>query len=314
LKQKLLIFTDWYKPGFKAGGIIRSTSNLVDHLSNHFEIFIITRNTDYLEEVPYNSIKNNQWNTIDNSEVYYLSKDNIQRKNIKNLILEIKPDIIYCNSLYSVFFTLIPLHLSKKLKIKTVLAVCGMLSQGSLGIKKNKKKFFLQLSKKLSLYKNATFHASNEQEKSDIINAFGENYAIKIAQDFSEKKDIPFQYKERTSDQLNLVYIGRIAPEKNTLYALEVLNDVKSNVTFDIYGPIYSKEYWSKCEAIIQKLPSNITVNYKSILDHSKIDQTLTNYHVLFLPSTGENFGHVIIEGMINSCIPIISDKTPWRN
>ena len=44
------------------------------------------------------------------------------------------------------------------------------------------------------------------------------------------------------------------------------------------------------------------------------MDETLKNYHALFLPSTGENFGHIIIEAMMNSCVPIISDKTPWKN
>ena len=49
-------------------------------------------------------------------------------------------------------------------------------------------------------------------------------------------------------------------------------------------------------------------------MPHHEIDTTLQQYHGLLLPSTGENFGHIIIESMANACVPIISDKTPWRD
>ena len=38
------------------------------------------------------------------------------------------------------------------------------------------------------------------------------------------------------------------------------------------------------------------------------------NYHLFFLPTLNENFGHAIVEAMLNGCIPLISDATPWRN
>lgn len=52
MKPTILIFIDWYKPGYKAGGPIRSVSNMVDALKDDFQFYIITRNTDYLETTP----------------------------------------------------------------------------------------------------------------------------------------------------------------------------------------------------------------------------------------------------------------------
>ena len=313
-KPKVLIFIDWYKPGFKAGGPIRSISNLVDNLSDKLDFYIVTRNTDYLETKPYGSINSDQWNPIDGANVYYFSKENISSKNIKELISSIHPNYIYCNSLYSLYFSLIPVYIAKKRKIKSVLAVRGMLSKGSLGVKSIKKKLFLTLSSVIGLFNQCTFHATNKIEKHDIEKIFGKKYCIKIAQNLPEKKEIKFQPKQKENNSLKLVSVGRIAPEKNLLYALEVLKNVTQNIVFDIYGPIYSDAYWSKCKTVINQLPTNIVVNYKGVLEHQIIDQTLKNYHALFLPSTGENFGHIIIEAMINSCIPIISNKTPWLN
>jgi glycosyltransferase involved in cell wall biosynthesis len=314
IKKKILIFIDWYKPGYKAGGPIRSISNMVDFLYVKSDFYIVTRNTDYLENIAYVNIDSNKWNTVDNSSVYYLSKENTHYKNIKNIILEVKPDIIYANSLYSPYFTLIPLYIAKKLNIKSVLAVRGMLSKGSLGVKNKKKKVFLSISKLLGIFTKCIFHATTTDEKNDILSIFNNSTRIIVAQNLPENKLLPYSEKNKFENQLKMISVGRIAPEKNTLYAIEVLKKVKHQIQFDIYGPIYNEEYWEKCKQVINQLPPNIVVNYKQALPHEKLDATLKNYHALFLPSTGENFGHIILEAMMNSCVPIISDKTPWEN
>ena len=32
-----------------------------------------------------------------------------------------------------------------------------------------------------------------------------------------------------------------------------------------------------------------------------------------FLPTKGENFGHVIFEALTSGCVVLISDRTPWK-
>ena len=313
-RKKILIFIDWYKPGFKAGGPIRSISNLVDQLHEKVAIYIVTRNTDYLESISYTTVKTDEWNTIDGAQVFYLSSQNTTAKTIKNLIKEVQPNTVYCNSLYSYYFSLLPIYIAKKLHIRVVLAVRGMLSKGSLGVKSRKKLFFLQSAKFIGYFKNVIFHATTLDEKKDIKKAFGKKTTVIVASNLLQKKSLDFHEKIKNNNKLKLVSVARISPEKNTLYALETLKQCKSNIEFDIYGPIYNQEYWLKCQAVINQSPNNIVVNYKGTLNHDDIDITLQNYHALFLPSTGENFGHIILEAMLNSCVPIISDKTPWKN
>lgn len=313
-KPKLLIFIDWYKPGFKAGGPIRSISNLVDQLHEDVDFYIITSNCDYLENIPYQSIKTDDWNNIDNAKIFYLSKPNTNAKRIKNLIQEVNPDSIYCNSLYSYYFSLLPIYIAKKLKIRTILAVRGMLSKGSLGVKSRKKTFFLKSAKFIGYFNNVIFHATTDDEKNDIVNAFGKNSEIVVANNLPQKKSTIFQKKHKNNNELKMVSVARIAPEKNTLFAIEILSNCKNSIAFDIYGPIYNHDYWNKCLKQINQLPENITIQYKGALNHNELDETLKNYEALFLPSTGENFGHIILESMLNSCVPIISNKTPWRD
>jgi len=314
MKPKILIFIDWYKPGFKAGGPIRSISNLVSQLNTDYEFYIVTRNTDYLETIPYSNIKSNEWNDIDNAKVFYLPSENQNKTTIKKLIQEVNPNIIYCNSLYSPKFTLTPIRIAKQLNIKTVLAVRGMLSAGSLGVKSHKKKVFLTVIKAFGLFNKTIFHATSENENSDILRTFKNKTNIIVAQNLPEKKELSFQEKKKEVGTLKMIFVGRVAPEKNTLFAIQALTKCTQKIELDIYGPIYSQEYFNECEKAINQLDNNIVVNYKGVLKHELLGETLNNYHVLYLPSTGENFGHSIIEGMMYSCIPVISNKTPWQD
>lgn len=314
MKPKILIFIDWYKPGFKAGGPIRSISNLVSQLYTDYEFYIITRDTDYLETTPYSTIKTNEWNEINGAKVYYLSTENTNKTTIKKLIQGVNPRLIYCNSLYSPKFTLTPIRIAKKLNINTVLAVRGMLSEGSLSVKSHKKKIFLGLMKTIGLFNKTIFHATTIDEKNDIFKTFGNKTKVVTAQNLPEHKNISYIPKQKEENQLKMAFVGRIAPEKNTLFAIEVLRNCTQQIELDIYGSIYSQNYFEQCKNAINQLPSNIVVNYKGVLNHDLLDNTLKKYHIIYLPSTGENFGHSIIEGMSNSCVPVISNKTPWQN
>ena len=189
-----------------------------------------------------------------------------------------------------------------------------MLSEGSLSVKSHKKKVFLTLVKGTNLFKKITFHATSIDEATDIEKTFGKNIKIIVAQNLPDNKTIPFKPKSKKNNELKMAFVGRIAPEKNTLFAIEQLKDCNEPIALDIYGPIYNKEYYNQCLMAINLLPNNIVVTYKGVLNHNLLDKTLNNYHVIYLPSTGENFGHSIIEGMSNSCIPVISNKTPWKN
>jgi glycosyltransferase involved in cell wall biosynthesis len=49
------------------------------------------------------------------------------------------------------------------------------------------------------------------------------------------------------------------------------------------------------------------------VLDNEKIIESLPRYDLFYMPTLGENFGHSIVEAMQAGCLPLISDKTPWR-
>jgi glycosyltransferase involved in cell wall biosynthesis len=316
-KKKIIVFIDWYLPGYKAGGPIQSVSNLVDHLKDEFDFYIVTRDTDYCESKPYPNIISNEWNTVaDGVNVFYFSQNNLTRSNIRKLLRQTTFDSVYLNGIFSLYFTLLPLYYLRKHKNKkVVIAARGMLAESALGVKKMKKRFFLRAVKTLKLFDQVIFHASTENEKEDIRKALGNSMEIKIAGNLPQLS-VATENTERikTPGMLKLVNVARIAPEKNLLLALQILHQVKENVSFDFYGPVYNNEYWEECKAAMKTLPPNILINYKGSLESNKVLAELDKYHMLFMPTRGENFGHIILQSLSVGCPVIISDQTPWKN
>ena len=101
---------------------------------------------------------------------------------------------------------------------------------------------------------------------------------------------------------------------KNLLLALEILKQVKYLVTYDIYGPIEDQQYWEQCKEIILDLPLNIKVEYKGQLQPNNVIEVLSKYDLFFMPTQGENYGHVIAEALCAGVPILIADTTPWRN
>ena len=316
-KRKILIFIDWFLPGYKAGGPVRSIANLISQLSETFDFKIVTRNTDYLSAQPYAGVASNCWVGFNAStQVFYFSEDNLTRQNLKKLIAETDFDVAYINGIYSFYFSILPLFLLKKKPQKLLVAARGMLSAHAFSAKRTKKKLFLTATKLLGLYKQVNFHATNADEATQIKHVISSAKGIYIAPNLPKKMQLRSPPKrEKQAGTLKLVSIARISVEKNTLFALEMLakGNFTGKIQFDLYGSIYRDDYWQACLQVIAGLPENISVNYKGSIDNSLVHSTFSNYHFALMPSKGENFGHSMLESMMAGCPLIISDKTPWR-
>jgi glycosyltransferase involved in cell wall biosynthesis len=317
-KPSILIFIDWYLPGFKAGGPIQSCANLVEHLKEQANFYIITRNTDYCSDEPYSDVISDDWNEVSGSKVHYVSKEQLTYKNIKKLTAQLCPDYIYINGVYSLYFSIVPLLIVRQLKLSNaIVAARGMFAKSATDVKAIKKSVFFSVVKTLNFYKGVKFHATNAFEKADIENVLGKGSEVKIAPNLP-KKQLSNNNASRLKNkgELKLISVARIAPEKNTKYAIDILSAYKGSGTiyFDLFGPLYDLAYWKECEAVIKNLPKNVVVRYMGSLEPGNVPTYLEKYHLLFMPSRGENFGHIILESLITGCPVLISDQTPWKN
>lgn len=315
--NKILLLTDWFPPAYKAGGPIRSTVNFAHAMSPNYAISILSTNQDFGGDVI--DVAPNKWIAFSEGiQVKYLSAETIKRKTINQEIKALKPDFIYLNSLYSIYFSMIPLLLNyqKRVGAKIVLAPRGMLQAGALQYKSIKKRGFLWLLKQINFYRGIYFHATDEQEKKDIINHLNISPTyIKVIPNFplAVPKELPSRKKE--AGDLRLVFVSRVSPKKNLAFLLERLLELSTNgsITLNVFGP-QEEDYWTVCENIIKRLPGNMDVNYKGSIVHDQILEVLQDHHFFLLPTHGENFGHAIFEAFAAGLPVIISDQTPWKN
>ncbi|MFI5141216.1 MAG: glycosyltransferase, partial [Bacteroidia bacterium] len=290
----------------------------VHHLKNDFNFYIITGNKDLFATESHKGVKSNEWNVLPNGEhVFYFSDDFISFKNLRSVVEKVEYDSVYLNSFFSKRFTIYPLLLKKigAIKKPMLIAPRGMLSSGALNLKAKKKNTFIGLAKLSSLYKNVIWHATSVQEETDIKIIFGTKTSVHKISNLTLPPTKNRTDYSKNSNEVKICCVARISKVKNILFALEVLQNIKTGtIEFDLYGPAEEVDYFKLCKELAAKLPYNITVNFKGDLQGDEVEQTLKNYHLFFLPTLNENFGHAIVEAMLNGCIPLISDTTPWRN
>jgi glycosyltransferase involved in cell wall biosynthesis len=340
MKGTVLVLVGYYLPGFKGGGPTRSIENLVAILGEEFHFRIVTMDRDLGDNVPYPDVVANIWVRAGLAEVFYMRPGWQGLLKMATLLHSVNSEtVLYLNSFFSPRFSILPMFMASLRLCRPrsiVLAPRGEFSPGALNQKMKKKRLYLRFSRLLGIYKGIIWHSSTGLEAGDLRTSFPElpdpepvssfklSLAerapvkwgeIKVAQDIPARIGLPIgQRRLKNAGELRLVFISRISPMKNLLYALRLLDGVTGEVAFDIYGPAEDMNYWGQCQKIIAALPVNVRVKYYGEIEHGKINQKFADYDLFLLPTLGENYGHVISEALAAGCPVLISNLTPWRN
>ena len=314
--KKILVFADWYEPGYKAGGPIRSCVNFAYHMRQDYEVYVFTTDRDLNAAEPYPSVPADLWITRTSGEkVFYCSPGKLHRGTIRRIWQEINPDFVYLNSMFSPKFTIMPLLilLGGRRSGKVILSPRGMLRSSAIQFKRRKKEFFLAAFRLLGIHRRVVFLAADDTESADVRRYFGAAANVTQLPNFPAAVTGRPPVPEKKCGQLSLIFIGRVHPIKNPDYLLRVLREVKAEVRLTIVGSIEDKHFWLECENLIRELPANIRVDYAGEVPNHELPPITARHHVFVLPTRGENFGHAIFEALTLGKPALISDQTPWR-
>lgn len=324
MKPRILTFASHYLPGFKGGGPIRTMASLVDTLGDEFEFILVTQDRDLGCSEPYFGIEANAWQQIGKAKVCYLSPERLAWPSLRQLISNTPHDILYLNSFFSLQFGILPLLFRRCgliPKKPTIMAPRGQFSAGALQLKPRKKRAYIHFVKALRLHASLLWQVSSSHEKEDLYTVFGAGpesetkLKVVVASDLPNITHLtPLPARSKKSGTIRIVFLSRISPMKNLAGALSFLSGVKGDVLFDIYGPVEDVAYWKECQLLIDQLPDNIQIRYQGTVAHDSVVQAMATYDLFFLPTLGENYGHVIIEALAAGCLLLISDQTPWRD
>ena len=317
--KKIIVLAPYIRPAKKAGGPVKSVSAIVELLSAYAEVKVLTKAYDVGSSSIMDGVVPDSWISLPECNVHYSSGlFSVLRQMFSTGKREEVERVFYLNSFFAfdlsiLFFALRRLGFVDA-SPKVILAPRGEFSQGALVLKSYKKKFFIAVSKALRLHSGITWHATSDEEAKDIRRVFGDDVDVGLAPNIVDVKvGLNTSDCDKNAGVLKLLFLSRISPKKNLGYALRVLNDVKSKVFFDIYGPKEDLDYWMQCEELIHRLPDNVRVRHMGPLDGDEVPAIMGLYHLFILPTLGENFCHAIAEALQCGCPVLVSDQTPWR-
>lgn len=318
--KKIVILAPHFLPGFRGGGPIKSIQNLLRSLSQDFEFYVITSDRDLGDDKPYHDVETDCWIAAHGGHIRYCSPPNLSAKGISKILRSTPHDLLYLNSFFSPLFTIYPLFM-RKLGIiprnPCLLAPRGEFSSGALALKAVKKKVYITAARSIGIFSDVHFHASTELESSDIKNTIGNTTSsrIHVARNIASVQidDTPNHTPRKPGDPLRIVFVSRISPKKNLDFALSVLAGVDYPIVFSIVGPEEDVAYSNICRSLAKKLPEHIQVDWLGPLLPQEVSQVVSANDLFFLPTKGENFGHVISESLSVGTPVLIADTTPWR-
>ena len=284
---------------------------MVNILEDEFKCFVFCCANDLGQTFPLESVKVNQWNDyLEDGKIFYCGFDLIV--SLRMVFRFVNPDIVYINGMFSVGYNILPLILAKWFKRRVVLSPRGMLQSGALEIRPLKKRWFLRLLRFLGTYDNIQWHATNNQESDDIERIFGKACVIRIAANIPMNPAIVPAMKVKEQGKLRMIYLSLITEKKGLHLALEAMVLIDVPVVFHIYGPVKDEPYWKKCQILIRELSHVHSIQFYGPIPPTEVHFRLSEYHVMILPTKGENFGHAIYESLSIGTPVILSKHTPW--
>ncbi len=319
-RKVILCFIEFYIPGYKSGGPVRSIENFISIFSKDFDFKIVCRDRDLFDKSPYSNVEIDLWTEIGGAQVFYASDNALSFMGIIRLLRETQYDLLYLNSFFCYRFTILPLlaRWFGFVEAKTcIIAPRGELSTGALQIKSLKKKVYLFFSRFFGLYKNLLWQVSSEIESKDVSQRGVAGAAkIIVAPDLLKMAVVNKfdNHPALQSSSLKIIFISRISPIKNLDFLLSTLSSIDVNINLDIYGPLEDEIYWQYCKKLISHMPKNIIVNFYGGVMHNQVQEIFLRYDLFAFPTKGENFGHVIFESLSAGTPVIVSDKTSWRS
>jgi glycosyltransferase involved in cell wall biosynthesis len=346
-RPRILVFLAHFLPGERAGGPVQSVAGLLEALWDEFDFQIVTSDRDFGHRDPLPGVDPMVWQERYGGRILYLSGRKPSARRIVEILRKGEYDLIHLNSFFSRRFSMLPAYLWRiggTKHVPLIVAPRGEFSPGALALKGHRKAAYLALARRLHLYRGVRWHASSPMEEQDILRVMGKQGIVTVVTPISMRVPEPAKEKakEKTADgrpiimvaldlaksrptspsgswpakkkgALSVVFLSRVSPKKNLDGALRMLEGLRGDVTFTIFGPLEDSRYWRRCVEQMRALGGNILVRYGGSVPHSEVAGIFQKADLFLFPTHGENFGHVIAESLAAGCPVLISDQTPWR-
>lgn len=306
---------DWYVPGFRAGGPIRSVANFAEQLEDELDIHVFTTDRDHGCDTPYAGIEADRWVRRSGHQVFYASPANLRWGAILDVIRAVRPGHLYLNSMFSRYMTVYPLamHRLGLVRAPVLLAPRGMLMDSAMAGKTFRKRLFIGLLRALGVTRGVRFQATNDLEAGDVRRRFGRRADVVRIDNLPGLPPPLTPLPPKAAGRLSVAFVGRSHPIKNLDLLLRAMAGVEASIALTAVLTREDEAYAEHCRVLAAALPPRHRVHFLQGMPHEAVGEILRSTHIFALPTKGENFGHAIFEALSYGRPVLVSDQTPWR-
>jgi glycosyltransferase involved in cell wall biosynthesis len=196
---------------------------------------------------------------------------------------------------------------------KYVITCHGNLLPYAMKYKKTKKIIYFKLFLKFFMNKSKLILTSSEFER-DSVSALLPRAVVDIVPNGVENICYSYVTEHTHSDSFNILYVGRISPEKGVLEFIMALREFDSSnkIKFVIAGPSNNTSYYHSFKQEINNISKNLTIKYIGEVDGVRKSSELASCDLVVLPSFSENFGAIAAEAILHARIVLTTTRTPW--
>ena len=313
----MIILIGAFWPGSDSAGPNQSVRGLCTALSDSFDFRIVARDRPFGSE---NSVADagGDWHDRGYAKFRYCQVAPMKgASGLRRILRETPHELLIANGFFDREFTLPALFMRRAgmvPKAPTIVSTRGEFAGGALGLKSGRKRAMMALARRAGLHRDVWLHGTSAAEAADIERGYPFSRGVLVAPNVRVLRALPPMPEPAAGDApLRLAFVGRVSPVKNLDYAIRALRDVKTRVSYDIFGPVQDAGYWATCQELIADLPEHVTVTHKGEVANEQITEVLAAYDLLYLPTKGENFGHAILDALEAGVPALISDQTPFR-
>jgi glycosyltransferase involved in cell wall biosynthesis len=291
------------------GGPSNSVFWLCKYLSQHHEVFVITKSIGIK---PHHKIVLNKWQKTHGLNIIYLNYKFHQfpiRFLYKSIIQIKKSDLIVLTSFFYVPSIILGIA-ARFYQCKTIWSPRGELQYSALRYNSLSKRLRLKVIKRI-LNNNFYLHSTSKSESENIKLLFENRKIIELPNYFELQEKVKI-------DQVNtFLFIGRIHSIKaidnilRAVYLSEFFR--KRNYTLIIAGKENEPGHLDVLKSIVCELNLEDFVEFVGPVSGNEKSRLYASSKFTLLLSHSENFGNVVVESLSQGTPVIASKGTPWK-
>ena len=254
---------------------------------------------------------------LENCKIHFIKKNNNPfsskgKKNFRNLLNEIKPDVFHVNSCWLPMSARTAIW-AKKAGYHVVYTPHGMLEPWIMKRHYWTKKLpALLLFQKRGIQIANVIHATAESEKKNLMQ-LGWNSNIKVIPNCVEVSKI--MMKESWTKRKNILFLSRIHVKKGINFLIEATANLKKELqgyTINIAGE-GEESYINELKQLASKLGVSDLIHFIGGVYGDKKWELFKKADLFILPTHSENFGIVVAEALACGTPVITTQGTPWQ-